>query len=176
MTHPVIDCAVCHRSLTHKARGLCSNCYQREAAEGRLDRYGPGRPNRRAEIAALLAEGLDTRTIAERLGVTVNAVHCANRDARRAEARRAARTIPTLDWHANAACAGLAVAGYDPWHPETSSRTANTALVAEAVAICRTCPVATDCLRWALDNPSLAHGIHGGLTAEQRANLARAAS
>jgi hypothetical protein len=45
-------------------------------------------------------------------------------------------------------------------------------VVAEAKAICRRCPVAEQCLAWALDTRQM-HGIYGGLTEDERWNLLR---
>lgn len=73
-------------------------------------------------------------------------------------------------WMEDAECAG-----YNPehWFPEVGGPV-NTA----AKAICRRCPVATKCLDYALDIEGDAsqwgrHGIYGGMTPEQRAQLAR---
>ena len=40
----------------------------------------------------------------------------------------------------------------------------------EAVAVCRTCPVRTECLQWALDHDE-PEGIWGAMTAEERHKL-----
>ena len=41
-----------------------------------------------------------------------------------------------------------------------------------AVKICKTCPHALECLRWAMDRPE-DYGIWGGVTAKGRANMRR---
>ena len=161
------ECGRCGRRLPRKGRGLCSGCYRYVAAFEDLDRYAPGRPNRRAQVGVLLDAGRTVSEIAVELGITVNAVACAARDIRKAAAQRAVGPVVREEWHEQAACAGLATRERDPWHPNTR----DDALVAEAVAVCSSCPVAADCLRWALEHPDQALGIHAGLTSEQRARL-----
>lgn len=167
-SRPVVECARCRRHLPHHGRGLCSTCYQQATTTGVLDGYGPGRPNRRAQVAQLLDDGLTVVEIAVELGITVNAASCAAREVRRAAVRHTpGRGMVREEWHVHAACAGLATRDRDPWHPSTRDES----LLAEAVAVCSACPVAVDCLRWALQHPDLALGIHAGLTSEQRGLL-----
>ena len=59
-----------------------------------------------------------------------------------------------------AAC--LDVPDPDIFFPEGSQRT-----IQQAKAICITCPIAVDCLRYAVDN-ELTYGVFGGLTATER--------
>lgn len=42
-----------------------------------------------------------------------------------------------------------------------------------ARAVCAVCPVWEDCLAWALENPTIARGIYGGLLERERKNLVR---
>jgi WhiB family redox-sensing transcriptional regulator len=69
------------------------------------------------------------------------------------------RPIVAPDWWDDAACSGR---GPRKWFTEGTER--------EAVAICRTCPARTPCLRFAVDNDEQ-HGVWGGMTAEQRRKL-----
>lgn len=70
-------------------------------------------------------------------------------------------------WRRSAACKGV-----DPaiFHPEESDGTGGTAVEeaeAEAVAICRGCPVREACLEHALAGRE-PEGVWGGLTAQER--------
>lgn len=47
--------------------------------------------------------------------------------------------------------------------------------VAEAKAVCATCPVAAECLTWAMDNGQDA-GVWGGLDEDERRELKRRAA
>jgi len=67
------------------------------------------------------------------------------------------------DWRDSAACAGLPVRW---WFPEPGED------CKQAVTVCNTCPVKTECLQYALDNGER-HGIYGGTTARQRQQLRR---
>jgi WhiB family redox-sensing transcriptional regulator len=75
------------------------------------------------------------------------------------------------DWRRRAACAGLDTNLFFPApgaHPADTQR---------AKAVCRHCPVAADCLAFALetdDSDGRAAGIFGGLSPRQRAQLRRA--
>jgi WhiB family redox-sensing transcriptional regulator len=66
-------------------------------------------------------------------------------------------------WQDRAACTGT-----DPklWFPTSSDPTAARA----AVGICHTCPVAAQCLQYAIDE-ELRFGVFGGTTASQRAKM-----
>ncbi len=71
-------------------------------------------------------------------------------------------------WYADAACLGLpAQLGRDPWFPE-----GHGAQPAEAIAVCADCPVREQCLAHALDH-GVRDGVWGGLSAQQRQQLAR---
>ncbi|NGO69153.1 WhiB family transcriptional regulator [Streptomyces boncukensis] len=68
--------------------------------------------------------------------------------------------------------AACAAEGIDPdvMFPPRS----NAALVAEARAVCASCPVRPACLAWALDHPrDAAYGVWGGLTEAERAAVLR---
>ncbi len=73
----------------------------------------------------------------------------------------------TGDWRDQAACIGAP----DAWFfPSTSGDAATN--YPKAAAICRSCPVRTSCLQFAIDNRDF-YGMFGGYTPEQRANLRR---
>ena len=73
-----------------------------------------------------------------------------------------------MDWRHRAACRE-----YDPetWFPVGNSGPA-LEQENEAKAICRTCPVISGCLRWALDTGQDA-GIWGGLSEDERRQMRR---
>lgn len=75
------------------------------------------------------------------------------------------------DWRDRAACLDT-----DPelWFPADEER-ANRRIprVAKAKAVCATCPVRPDCLRWALDN-DIREGLWGGLDEDERPHTRRA--
>lgn len=64
-------------------------------------------------------------------------------------------------WQDDAACYGMDPDLFHPGVGQTAGR---------ARAVCSTCPVTADCLRFAVDN-ELTAGIYGGLTADERAHL-----
>ena len=66
-------------------------------------------------------------------------------------------------WHDQAACQH---AHPDTFYPNTGEPTA------PAKRICATCPVADECLQWALDNDER-HGVWGGLSEQERRRLKR---
>lgn len=74
------------------------------------------------------------------------------------------------DWREYAACAGM-----DPemWFamPLAGGRLAPKTL--RALEICRSCPVMSDCLEWAVSNQVL-HGVWGGTTEGERGPLIQA--
>ena len=74
------------------------------------------------------------------------------------------------DWRAQAACRGK--------DPELFFPVGNTGAalkqIEEAKAVCRTCPVIDQCLKWALDT-NQDSGIWGGLTEDERRALKRRA-
>lgn len=67
-------------------------------------------------------------------------------------------------WQASAACRSLTPGLFFSDNSGEGS--------AEAVAVCGTCPVRSDCLQFALDNGELL-GVWGGTTPSQRARLRR---
>lgn len=88
------------------------------------------------------------------------------RSRRRAVSQQPWRIVtPRPDWFGEAACKG-----HDPslWHPDgwTNQREA-----AQAIAICRGCPVRTDCLEHALEQDE-ALGIWGGTQPGERHRIA----
>ena len=71
-------------------------------------------------------------------------------------------------WHDQAACRD---ADPDLFFPDGDIRSVR-AQVKAAKLICRSCPVRTVCLSWALTSGQ-AHGIWGGLTEDERRRLHR---
>jgi WhiB family transcriptional regulator, redox-sensing transcriptional regulator len=72
--------------------------------------------------------------------------------------------VETLNWR----MAGLCFGTHDPdaWFPSNAAR------YAAAKAICNDCPVAGQCLAFALDHHER-FGVWGGLTPEERTQLRR---
>lgn len=68
-----------------------------------------------------------------------------------------------LPWESEAACRGMEPALFFP---------TVEAEVAEALAVCRVCPVRQECLEWALSTRER-HGIWGGTTEQERRRLMR---
>jgi len=67
------------------------------------------------------------------------------------------------DWRDRAACRGAGAGLFFPdWAPSPAPQE-----IDRAKQMCRDCPVRARCLDWALDHGA-AHGIWGGLTAEER--------
>ena len=73
------------------------------------------------------------------------------------------------NWRDRAACA----TGYEPdwWHPVGTTGYA-AVQAEEAKAVCRGCPVAEACLRYALEH-RIDEGIWGGLTERERRAIHR---
>ena len=69
-------------------------------------------------------------------------------------------------WHAEAACRGE---GVDTFFPDSHEDPRNV------MAICVSCPVKTQCLNYALEDPSL-KGVWGGTSARHRSRLRRQSS
>jgi WhiB family transcriptional regulator, redox-sensing transcriptional regulator len=69
-------------------------------------------------------------------------------------------------WHAKAACRGV---GGDMFFPDSSDDPR------KAIAICAGCPVKSECLSYALADPSL-KGVWGGTSGRERSRLRRQAS
>lgn len=79
-------------------------------------------------------------------------------------------------WMDDAACIG-----YDPewWFPDDRGVGANASSPTKAAkAICATCPVQTLCLDYAMrtEPGGTKHGIYGGVTADARRTISKAAS
>ena len=73
-----------------------------------------------------------------------------------------------MDWRARAACR---VVDPELFFPVGTSGPALTQL-AEAKAVCASCPVTADCLAWALDTAQ-EYGVWGGLDENDRRALRR---
>lgn len=71
------------------------------------------------------------------------------------------------DHYSSRACKGMDL---NLFHPGPHSP-----LISKARAVCNGCPIATECLQWALDmeqqDGKQMDGIWGGLTGTERANL-----
>lgn len=74
-----------------------------------------------------------------------------------------AESVRPEPWMADAACLGLDA---NLWFP-TSGRPADSPRAESALGICRRCPVASDCLSFAMARPEL-HGIWGATTDLER--------
>ena len=72
------------------------------------------------------------------------------------------------DWQVDAACRGLDTANF--YHPENERGPPRARRERLAKAVCATCPVIQDCLRWALAARE-PYGVWGGLSAEEREAL-----
>lgn len=75
-----------------------------------------------------------------------------------------------ITWMRDAACAGSGNA--EAWFPNTELDNYGEYLYAKA--LCKSCPVQSDCLAWALAVPEL-HGCWGGTTPRDRESLRRKA-
>jgi WhiB family redox-sensing transcriptional regulator len=72
------------------------------------------------------------------------------------------------DWQVDAACRGRDTAEF--YHPENERGPSRVRRELRAKAICATCPVITNCLRWALVARE-PYGVWGGLSVEEREAL-----
>lgn len=71
----------------------------------------------------------------------------------------------TQPWRHHAACLNRPT---NYWYPDTPGATTPAAEL--ALSICRSCPVTTECLQYALNKPEY-HGIWGATTEQQRRGL-----
>ncbi|MFI0240347.1 WhiB family transcriptional regulator [Streptomyces sp. NPDC016845] len=74
------------------------------------------------------------------------------------------------DWRGSAACRGMDPDLFFPIGNSTGF--AVLVQIDEAKEVCRTCPVARQCLRWAMDAGAV-DGIWGGTTEEERRAVRR---
>jgi WhiB family transcriptional regulator, redox-sensing transcriptional regulator len=72
------------------------------------------------------------------------------------------------DWQSRAACRGVDTARF--YHPENERGSSRARRERAAKAVCATCTVIEDCLRWALRTREQ-YGVWGGLSAEEREAL-----
>jgi WhiB family redox-sensing transcriptional regulator len=83
-----------------------------------------------------------------------------------AEVRRLpAPRLGDWDWQVLAACRGIDTANF--YHPENERGPSRAKREMRAKAVCATCPVIQNCLRWALSTRE-PYGVWGGLSAEER--------
>ena len=73
--------------------------------------------------------------------------------------------MSSVDWMDDALCRQV---GFDLFFPDKGDN------AAAALAVCRGCPVTTDCLNYALSS-GMVHGVWGGTTEAQRRRMRRAA-
>lgn len=70
----------------------------------------------------------------------------------------------TPDWHADALCQEYPDVNFFPTRPRQAGR---------ALAVCARCLVASECLEWALGEPSWLAGVWGGTTPADRRRMRR---
>ena len=75
---------------------------------------------------------------------------------------------PDRRWQQRAACRGADTRIF--YHPENERGSSRRRRDLQAKQICRTCPVLTDCLSWALATRE-PYGVWGGLSPEERGIL-----
>ena len=75
--------------------------------------------------------------------------------------------IPKKDWFGSAACKGKTKLMFPKQHKDIT-------YIAQARAICKSCPVKAQCLEYALEFPAAdMHGVWAGLTSRQLASEQR---
>jgi WhiB family redox-sensing transcriptional regulator len=72
------------------------------------------------------------------------------------------------DWQAQAACRGQDTQNF--YHPENERGPSRVRREMRAKAVCASCPVIENCLRWALAARE-PYGVWGGMSAEDRERL-----
>lgn len=83
---------------------------------------------------------------------------------------RPGRFLPSPEWHEQAACRGL---GSEMFHPPTFTSHSGRRASAAALEVCGRCPVVEECLDVALSVSNDHHGIWGGTTPQERAEIRR---
>lgn len=83
------------------------------------------------------------------------------------------RRLPALregdwDWQVAASCRGSDTANF--YHPENERGPSRARRETHAKAVCATCPVIANCLRWALAARE-PYGVWGGLSVDERERL-----
>jgi WhiB family redox-sensing transcriptional regulator len=83
------------------------------------------------------------------------------------------RRLPPLrqgdwDWQMRAACRGVDTSNF--YHPENERGPSRVRREMRAKAVCASCPVIQNCLRWALAARE-PYGVWGGLSVEEREAL-----
>jgi hypothetical protein len=154
-----VTCLNCPSTVIH-GRGLCWQHYRRATLNGTIESYKPQGVNRVREVTDLRAAGLSQSQVAERLGVSKNAVQMVER-------RHRGAGVPDRSvWEkfyvgpppAPAACAGADPQLFDIYPsggnhvvltrpPRVAPTIARQ--VGDALSYCATCPLATQA--WCLD-------------------------
>jgi WhiB family redox-sensing transcriptional regulator len=128
---------------------------------------------REGETAADIGEafGCSPRTVAQRLNdAGISSTTGEEYEAKKPSVQRhmTYRPLAPQTWADRAKCAEI---GGDLWFPEKEGDgSVGQRFIRDAKAICNTCPVALECLRWALDHDEQ-HGIWGGMTPTERRRM-----
>jgi transposase-like protein len=164
-----ITCRRCDTHTTNAARGLCHNCYANLLqSQSRLDAYPPSRIDRQGQVKELRDQGLTNEQIANRLGISKNAVALAARRSGaatpRPEAVFASRVpAPPEPGPCAQAPEGLFDISFGS-HREVSRDGRLSRWIApqveDAFAYCARCPLATR--EWCVQEATLPHlsGVH----------------
>lgn len=161
------ECACCGRLANRLRRKWCNTCHSRWSRAGRPD-SGPPPSQRdwaakRENLAELIARGEDVTAAAGRVGITVDT-------ARRwlsEPTHQPPGDIMSTAWITEAACRGVEPELFFP-DGEVDERMPK-AQVDAAMAVCRSCPVATDCFDWAMERRDLTKfGVWSGTLPKQR--------
>lgn len=83
----------------------------------------------------------------------------------------AIRSLRDSTWINRAACVGVNPEAFSS-EDLPASGTSRRSSTAAAKAVCAACPVANDCLLYAIEN-QVDHGVWGGLTGQERLMLER---
>jgi len=75
-----------------------------------------------------------------------------------------------MQWVNDALCREI---GHDPFFPDYGNSNDNHMAFKRAIEICKRCPVQRQCYEYALNDPSIQHGIWGGRWAAQIAKHRR---
>lgn len=145
------ECLRCHKTRPHHGRGLCVNCYDLAQQSGTLGTWPSRRRSTMPAVAELVNEGLNRRQIADRLGMSLNAVDLARKRAaaaglikpRRDTGPRALPAEPTPCADADPALFTITSANGGGMSRQERDQ------VMDALSYCERCPLASR--EWCLD-------------------------